>query len=183
MQPRLLQTRQKRCSKHSVNYQKVRTQYSFCLYINLYTRPSLVRTSILINVSTVVLNTLTLKSSSTFFFKIETHCLQNILHYRLSLCSLYLTGQSSLLGGTKISDSNFYTRPISHFPKATFTWKLAKASPDRLGDNSSNLYLPKDDELRNLSCKFKLSLRYQKSAVFYYSFGLLLLTSSRISLS
>lgn len=68
MQPRLLQTRQKRCRKHSVNYQKVRTQYSFCLYINLYTKPSLVRTSILINVSTVVLNTLTLKSSSTFFF-------------------------------------------------------------------------------------------------------------------
>ena len=68
MQPRLLQTRQKRCRKHSVNYQKVRTQYSFCLYINLYTRPSLVRSSILINVSTVVLNTLTLKSSSTFFF-------------------------------------------------------------------------------------------------------------------
>lgn len=68
MQPRLLQTRQKRCRKHSVNYQKVRTQYSFCLYINLYTKPSLVRTSILINVSTVVLNTLTLKLSSTFFF-------------------------------------------------------------------------------------------------------------------
>lgn len=71
MQPKLLQTRQKRCSKHSVNYQKVRTQYSFCLYINLYTRPSLVRTSILINVSTVVLNTLTLKSSRTFFFKMK----------------------------------------------------------------------------------------------------------------